>query len=266
MIESLSFDVSAYLAGAAAVFALMTVMWGVSVARRDASVADPTWPVLFLLAALVFAARQEPFGARSGLLLALVLLWSLRLGGYLTWRNLEEDEEDKRYRTMRENQGPGFWWKSLGTVFWLQALLATVISLPLLAATDGDTTPLGWLDAAAVVLWIVGMIFEAGGDFQLARFKADPSNEGEVLDSGLWRYTRHPNYFGDFCVWWAFYLLAVAAGGWWWALPGPLLMSFLLMKVSGVTLTESTIEERRPQYAEYKRRTNAFFPGPPSDG
>jgi steroid 5-alpha reductase family enzyme len=146
-------------------------------------------------------------------------------------------------------------------VFGLQAALAWVISLPLLAAT-GSTAPLGWLDAAGVALWLVGMIFEAGGDWQLARFKRDPANRGKVLDTGLWRYTRHPNYFGDFCVWWGFFLIALSAGGW-WSIVGPLAMSFLLLKVSGVALLEKDIGERRPAYRDYIRRTNAFFPGPP---
>jgi steroid 5-alpha reductase family enzyme len=122
--------------------------------------------------------------------------------------------------------------------------------------------PLGILDFIGAGLWLLGMVFEAGGDWQLARFKAVPENRGKVMDRGLWRFTRHPNYFGDFCVWWGFYIIAVS-GGAWWAMVGPLLMSALLMKVSGVTLLEKDIGERRPQYADYIRRTNAFFPGAP---
>jgi steroid 5-alpha reductase family enzyme len=136
-----------------------------------------------------------------------------------------------------------------------------VISIPLLAAIN-STTPLGWLDAIGAALWLVGMVFEAGGDWQLLRFRRNPANQGRVLDSGLWRYTRHPNYFGDFCVWWGLFLIALAAGGW-WSVAGPLLMSFLLLEVSGVALLEKDIGERRPAYRDYVRRTNAFFPGPP---
>ena len=117
------------------------------------------------------------------------------------------------------------------------------------------------LSPAAVLLWLVGFVFEAGGDYQLSRFKANPENRGKVLDSGLWSLTRHPNYFGDFCVWWAYFLFAVAAGGW-WSIASPILMSILLLKVSGVAMLEKTIVERRPKYADYIRRTNAFFPGP----
>jgi steroid 5-alpha reductase family enzyme len=136
-----------------------------------------------------------------------------------------------------------------------------VISLPLLAAVN-STTPLGWLDAIGAAVWLLGMVFEAGGDWQLARFKADPANRGKVLDSGLWRYTRHPNYFGDFCVWWGLFLIALAGGGW-WSVIGPLVMSGLLLKVSGVVLLEKDIGERRPAYRDYVRRTSAFFPAPP---
>jgi steroid 5-alpha reductase family enzyme len=121
---------------------------------------------------------------------------------------------------------------------------------------------IGLLEIMAAALWLVGFVFEAGGDYQLSRFKRDASSKGRVLNTGLWRLTRHPNYFGDFCIWWAFYLFAVAAGGWWTVL-SPLLMSFLLLKVSGVAMLEKTITDRRPDYAEYIRRTNAFFPGLP---
>ena len=131
----------------------------------------------------------------------------------------------------------------------------------MLGAVAG-AAPLGLLDAAGLLLWATGLFFEAVGDWQLARFKADPANRGQVMDRGLWRYTRHPNYFGDFCIWWGFYLLAASAGAW-WSIPGPLLMSLLLLKVSGVSLLEKDIGERRPAYAEYVRRTNAFFPGVP---
>jgi steroid 5-alpha reductase family enzyme len=145
-------------------------------------------------------------------------------------------------------------------VFLLQSTLAWLISLPLLAAVSSKSD-LGAVDAIALLVFATGLIFEAGGDYQLARFKANPANKGKVLDSGLWRYTRHPNYFGDFCIWWSFFLFAVATGAW-WSILGPLLMTVLLLKVSGVAMLEKTISERRPAYADYIRNTNAFFPGP----
>ena len=148
-------------------------------------------------------------------------------------------------------------------MFGLQAVLAWIISLPLLAAANSSGPP-GLLDALGAGLWALGFVFEACGDQQLAHFKADPANAGKVMDRGLWRYTRHPNYFGEFCLWWGYYALALAGGGW-WSLPGPLLMSVLLLKVSGVTLLEKDIGERRPAYADYIRRTSPFFPRRPKD-
>jgi steroid 5-alpha reductase family enzyme len=194
------------------------------------------------------------------LALDLVSAWALRLSGYITWRNWGHGE-DRRYQTIRARNEPHFALKSVYLVFVLQALLAWIISLPLFGAIQ-SAVPLGPCDYAGVALWLLGFVFEAGGDWQLARFKAREANRGQVMDRGFWRLTRHPNYFGDFCVWWGIYLLAVSAGAW-WSVPGPLLMSVLLMRVSGVTLLEKDIGERRPQYAEYVRRTNAFFPGPP---
>ena len=148
-------------------------------------------------------------------------------------------------------------------MFWLQAILLWFIAFPIQFATSNSSeTPIGWLDCVGVLLWLTGFFFESVGDWQLARFRADPKNRGRVLDTGLWRYTRHPNYFGDFCVWWGIYVVSIGGGGV-WTFFSPLLMSVLLMKVSGVTLLEKDINERRPEYAAYKLRTSNFFPWPP---
>jgi steroid 5-alpha reductase family enzyme len=170
------------------------------------------------------------------------------------------EPEDYRYQTIRNNNEPGFAFKSLYIVFGLQGVLAWLVALPLLPAI-ASSSPLVWIDLVAAALWTVGFIFEAVGDYQLARFKSRADSQGRALDTGLWRYTRHPNYFGEFCMWWGFYLFAFAAGGW-WSIASPLLMSFLLLKVSGVAMLEQTISDRRPEYAAYIRRTNTFFPGP----
>lgn len=233
--------------------------WFFSVIRRDVSIVDSLWSLFFLLSAAVFAYAAQPLTERGLLVLALVAIWSLRLSVFITARNWGEPE-DYRYRQIRANNEPNFTVKSLYIVFGLQGVLAWIIALPLLPAVTSGA-PLGLLDGIAAALWVVGFVFEAGGDFQLSRFKRDPDNKGRVLDSGFWRYTRHPNYFGDFCIWWAFYLFAVSAGGW-WSIVSPVLMSFLLLKVSGVAMLEKTIGKRRPEYAEYIERTNAFFPGP----
>ncbi len=233
--------------------------WLVSLAIRNVSIVDSIWSLFFLAAAGTFAWQAETSSVRAILVLALVATWALRLSVYITARNWGEGE-DYRYRQIRENNEPNFALKSLVIVFALQAGLAWIISAPLLVAVT-QPAPLGAIDALALVLWIVGIVFEAGGDYQLSRFKSDPANSGKVLDSGLWAYTRHPNYFGDACIWWAFYLFALSAGGW-WTFYGPALMTLLLLKVSGVAMLEKTISSRRPGYEEYVRNTNAFIPGP----
>ncbi len=253
-------DWTAYTLMLAVLAAIGVTFWIVSVVRKDVSIVDSLWSLMFLVVAVGYAAQVGVGGVRGWIVLALVAAWSLRLSIYITVRNHGEGE-DHRYQEIRRNNDPGFWWKSLYIVFGLQALLAWLVAMPLAVAVGSDA-PLGWLDAVGLALWVVGMVFEVFGDAQLARFKADPDNRGKVLDSGLWRYTRHPNYFGEFTLWWGFWLIAAGAGGW-WTIASPVLMSFLLLRVSGVSLLEKDIGERRPEYADYIRRTNAFFPGPP---
>lgn len=246
----------------AAILGVGVVSWLISVVKKDVSFVDSLWSLFFVIAAAIYAVDAWPLSDRGLLVLALVAIWALRLSIYITARNWGESE-DYRYQTIRKNNEPGFAFKSLYIVFGLQGVLAWLVALPLFFAirSDADLTA---LDVVAAILWLVGFIFEAGGDYQLSRFKADESKKGKVLDTGLWRYTRHPNYFGDFCVWWAFFLFALGSGGW-WSVVSPLLMSLLLLKVSGVAMLETTISDRRPAYADYIRRTNAFFPGPRRD-
>lgn len=247
------------------VVAAMTLLWLLSLAKRDASIIDPIWGLGFVVVAWISFWLNAPAGWRVSLLVILTTIWGCRLSLFLLWRNWAE-AEDRRYRAMREHHGPNFWWVSLFTVFLLQALLLWFVSLPIqIASVASEASPLNWLDGFGMLLWSLGFAFETIADWQLARFKSDPQNCGRVLDRGLWRYTRHPNYFGDFCVWWGLYFLA-ASGGASWTFLSPLLMSFLLMRVSGVTLLERTITDRRPEYSDYKARTNAFFPGPRKAG
>jgi steroid 5-alpha reductase family enzyme len=240
--------------------AMAVAAWAVATARRNAGLVDIAWSLFFLAAAATYVAGAGHEGARAWLVLALVAVWSLRLASYLALRNWGAPE-DHRYRAIRARNEPGFTWKSLYLVFGLQALLAWLISAPL-AGAIASATPLGALDLAGAALVAFGTAFESAADAQLATFKAAPANAGQVMDRGLWRYTRHPNYFGEFCVAWGFWLLAVA-GGAWWTVFAPLFMSFLLLRVSGVALLEKDIGERRPAYRDYIARTNAFFPGPP---
>lgn len=245
-----------------AVFALILATWAVSLFLHDASVIDPVWGPAFVLVAIVAAVDGSGAPARRLLLLALTAVWGLRLGIHLTRRKLHEREEDRRYRAMRDAHPHNFALWSLGWVYLLQAVLVLVVSLPLQVAAKRPTA-LGWAAAPGLVLYAVGLAFEAIGDEQLRRFKADPANRGAVMDRGLWRYTRHPNYFGDACVWWGLWLVALQAGGAWWTFVAPVVMSLLLIRVSGKGLLERDIGERRPAYARYIEQTSGFLPLPP---
>ena len=205
---------------------------------------------------------DDGLDARQWLLVVMTTVWGLRLAGYLAWRNLGHGE-DYRYRAMRKHWGPRFPIISLLTVFTLQGALMFVVSLGVQlgqAATSPDLGVLAWIGAA---VWAVGLAFEAIGDWQLARFKKDPANAGQVMDRGLWRYTRHPNYFGDACVWWGIALVAAETGLGRWGLLGAAVMTVLLLRVSGVALLEKSLSKRKPGYAEYVARTSAFVPLPP---
>jgi steroid 5-alpha reductase family enzyme len=253
------FSIPIYASGLGVTLIAAAATWVLSLRLHKVSIVDSLWSLLFIFAACTYALAAGTSGSRAPLVLTLVTIWALRLSIYITWRN-KGHGEDARYQAIRARNEPNFSVKSLYLVFGLQGVLAWIISLPTLGAILSQR-PLTLLDAAGCALWLLGIAFEAGGDWQLARFKADPNNRGRVMDRGFWRFTRHPNYFGDFCVWWGLYLIA-AGGGAWWSFPGPLVMSVLLMRVSGVTLLESDIAQRRPGYVDYVKRTNAFFPGP----
>ena len=253
-------DVQAWLLAGAAVAAVAVAFWVLSLIRRDVSIVDSLWSLMFLLALLVYLAAVDAAGPRAWLVAAMVAVWALRLSIYITARN-HGQPEDHRYRAIRRNNEPHFWLKSLFIVFLLQGFLAWVICLPALAAVSGQTPP-GPLDFAGLALWLAGMFFEVVGDWQLARFRRSGREPGAVLDTGLWRYTRHPNYFGEATIWWGMYLVALSAGAW-WTVFAPVLMTFLLLRVSGVSLLEKDIADRRPAYRDYIRRTNAFLPGRP---
>lgn len=240
--------------------ALGAITWVVSVFKKDVSIVDSLWSIMFLVAALYVVWMTPEVSTKSWLLLGLVTLWALRLSIFITIRNWGESE-DRRYREIRSNNNPNFAIKSLIIVFGLQAVLAWIISIVLLPGLylAPDFSP---LDSVAIGLWGLGMFFEVKADLQLYAFKQNPASKGKVLDTGLWRYSRHPNYFGEFLVWWAFFLMVVTTGAW-WSVIAPIVMTVLLLKVSGVGLMEKDITERRPLYQRYIETTNAFFPWPP---
>ena len=254
------------LGGAAlAVAVLMIGTWLVSLALTNASIVDITWGLGFVVVAWVSALRSEGSAGPASLIVAMITLWGVRLGAYLFWRNHGKGE-DYRYVAMRRHWGKRFWIISLGTVFGLQGVLMWVVSLPVQVAHVGDYRDSALSSALVVIgagLYVLGLGFEVIGDLQLARFKANPANDGKVMRVGLWRFTRHPNYFGDACVWWGVGLVALSVTGTWWALIGPLVMNVLLVRVSGVALLERSLRKRKPDYEEYVRTTSAFVPRPP---
>ncbi len=249
-----------YGIAALVILGFMAANWLVSLALRNSSIVDIFWGTGFVLSNWIyFALTPDSLPARKWLISILVTIWGLRLSLYILWRNWGKGE-DFRYQKWRRKAGPKWWWQSFFKVFVLQGLLMWIISAPLLAAhisaTPARLTILDWL---AIPVWAFGFFFEAVGDWQLARFKADPANKGQVLRTGVWRYTRHPNYFGDAAQWWAYYLVAAASGGF-WTVFSPILMTLLLLRVSGVALLEKTLTQTKPQYADYVASTSAFVP------
>ena len=242
--------------------ALAFATWLASLWRRDVSIVDGMWPVFITSAGVCYAWLASSLAMNLGNValtaLALLVAWGVRLCLHITIRN-HGQPEDRRYQKIRANNQPGFELKSLYIVFGFQAVLAWIVALPFMSLVRAGND-FGVIEFLGLLLAAIGMTYEAVADAQLERFKKHADNRGRVLDTGLWRYSRHPNYFGECCVWWGFGVAALGTGAW-WALASPLLMTALLLKVSGVTLLEKDIGERRPEYARYIRETNAFLPG-----
>ena len=240
--------------------ALMLAVWLLSLKRKDASIVDSVWGMGFALIAVVAYVATEGCLLRKRLITALTIIWAVRLSLHIFLRNRGKGE-DYRYSAMRRKHGARFPLVSLYTVFGFQGLLMWLVSLPLqVAQRAAAPAALGWLDGIGAGVWLIGFLFEAIGDWQLKRFKADPANRGKVMNRGLWRYTRHPNYFGDALVWWGYFLIALATPSSLWTIISPVVMTTLLMKVSGVALLEKGLVKTKPDYQDYARRTRAFFP------
>lgn len=234
----------------------LLALWLASLRLRDSSIIDLFWGPAFSVIAwpVIVSHGLTPRGVLVGVL---VSAWGLRLGAYLAWRNLGHGE-DKRYAAMRARHGTAWWWRSLFVVFALQGVLAWIVSWPVRAAASAPASPWAWLDALGLGLVVIGVSFESIGDWQLARFKARPESKGQLMRSGLWRYTRHPNYFGDFVTWCGLGCFGLSVGAW-WSLVGPLVMGVLLVKVSGKDLLERGMAGR-PGFDEYVKATSGFVP------
>jgi len=236
------------------------LLWLLSLRLRDSSIVDIFWgPGIAVVVDLVMWLGHSG-GARTSAVLLLVNLWGARLAAHIWARH---KGEDRRYAAMRNRFGASWWWLSLIQVFLLQAILIWFVPAPLVAAVLYGQRPLTWLDYLGIAAAACGLIFEAIADFQLSAFRADPANRTKVMDRGLWGWSRHPNYFGEVVMWWGYFAIGFAASHMWWLILSPLLVTFLLLQVSGVTLLEDGIESRRPGYAAYQQRVSPFIPWRP---
>jgi len=238
----------------------MTCGWIISVIRQDASTVDVFWGLGFVLLAVVSAITGDGFVGRKAVVATLVGIWGFRLAGYIVIRNWGKGE-DYRYQAFRQRWGKSYWWVSFFQVFMLQGLLMWIIALSLMAA-ESNRTPdhFAVLDILGASVWCVGFFFEAVGDWQLAGFKADAANKGKVMRSGLWAYTRHPNYFGEATMWWGLYLIAAGTRWGFWTIVSPIVITFMLLRVSGVALLEKAQVEAKPKYRDYIESTSTFIP------
>ena len=248
-----------YLQGLFLILILMTLLWIISILIKNVSIVDMFWGMGFVMVNTFYFFNTETTPAKI-ILLLLVAIWGLRLSIYLAWRNLGEPE-DFRYQEFRKKYGEkNYWWISFIQTFLLQGILMWIISMPLLGVNlYSSSHSLSYIDYFGILLWIIGFIFEAGGDIQLAHFKNNKANEGKVLNTGLWHYTRHPNYFGDSAVWWGFGLFCLSTGSY-WLISGSIIMTLLILKVSGVVLLEKSLKEKKPEYAAYIQNTSSFIP------
>jgi len=242
------------------ILGLLTLLWIVSIIIKNVSIVDLFWGFGFVVINAIYSLSSGNLDARKILMLLLVSVWGLRLSIYLSYRNIGKGE-DFRYQEFRKKYGQEhYWWVSFFQTFLLQGVLMMIVSLPLLGVVAGaHSNELNVLDYLGVLVWIIGFMFEAGGDYQLSRFKQNPKNKGKVLDTGFWKYTRHPNYFGDSAVWWAYALFSMAAGSY-WQIIGSLIMTLLIIKVSGVALLEKSLNDTKPQYRDYIQKTSSFLP------
>jgi len=249
-----------YFYGLLIILIMMSFIWIISGILKNAGIVDSFWALGFILVGFHYFGQSAGLPERKMLVIFLLFIWAVRLSLYVTWRNWGRGE-DFRYRRFRQDYGlEGFWWYSYRRVFLFQGLMLWLVSAPLLAAQYyGKNIPLGWVDALAAGLWLIGFVFEAGGDYQLANFKSNTDNRDKVLTTGLWKFTRHPNYFGQVAVWWAFGLFGVATENY-IPLIGPTLITVLLLKASSDSILERALADSKPGYSDYLKKTSSFIP------
>ncbi|MGE3760155.1 MAG: DUF1295 domain-containing protein [Pseudobdellovibrionaceae bacterium] len=245
---------------------LFQLVWIPAFFFRKNDLADVLWGPAFPLCAfagIYFSGRSlADLGLRQLVVVSLITVWALRLFVHVGWRNLSHRQEDVRYNNWRKAWGSTWIWRSYLQVFVLQPLILYAFLLPVLFILASPGLPIGIAGYAGVLFWMVGFFFESVGDEQLRRFKADGKNRGQLMTKGLWSWTRHPNYFGEVLLWWGIWLLAIELPGAWWTIAGPFGVTYLLLKVSGVSMLEDLMRSR-PGYAEYEKSVSRFFPRPP---
>ena len=244
-----------------------TLLWAICASIRDVTMVDAWWSLGMALMALATFLQLGGGTDRRVLLLGLCSLWAIRLGGYLFWR-WRDHGPDRRYVRMMEKAKEARGWSYGRASFWLvfatQAPLQFIVALPaMLGQIPPEPVELGTLAYIGATLALFGILFESIADWQLTRFRKNPANQGKVLSTGLWHYTRHPNYFGDACLWWGLFLIGAETSLGWLALPGPLLLTWTLMKWSGAPTLEFRMRKTKPDYVAYIERTSGFFPWPP---
>ncbi len=236
----------------------MTVWFLISLLRRRNDVADVAWGLGFVLLSWTSFFLSGSPGSRGRLVCVLVSIWGLRLAWHIHARHRGKPE-DFRYLAWRREWGRWFYARSYAQVYLLQGALLFLVALPVLVINRNPGGALGFLEVVGVCVWLFGFLFESVGDEELARFARDPHNHGKILQSGLWRYTRHPNYFGEVVQWWGIWLVAIGVSGGWFSIAGPLTITLLILQVSGIPMLEKKMAEN-PDFAEYRRRTSVFVP------
>jgi steroid 5-alpha reductase family enzyme len=244
---------------AVVIFVFVNLVHLLALVKKDNGIMDGAWGLGFILVTLGTLWMADGLDARRLLLGTLVLVWGLRLALHILVRNAGRAGEDFRYRNWRETWGRWFYVRSYFQIYMLQGFFMFIVAAPILFVNAHRGGPLGLLDGIGAAVWLTGFLFEAVGDFQLLRFMKNPANKGRVMRHGVWRYTRHPNYFGEATLWWGCFLIALNVSGGWWALISPLVIDWLLLYVSGIPMLEAKYKDR-PEYQDYQRTTNAFFP------
>lgn len=250
-----------WLLAGAMMLAILTLVWVLSLVTRNAGTMDVAYSLTASLTAVGLVLVDGNYSTRQMMFLLLVVIWSARLVSHASRTNLGQSQEQQPYASWRKKNGERWWWWSYFQVFLLQGGLIWIWALPMVMAIGAEPGPLTPRDTLALAIWLTGFVFQAGGDWQLKRFKANPANKGTVLQSGLWSLTRHPNYFGEAIMWWAYFVFGLAHPVGLIAIVGPLYVTWFMSKGSAAAMLDRHMLRTKPEYAAYVERVPGFFPG-----